>query len=241
MMNDAGMDTEITRTLEAVADSITSSQTTDPVPGVAARSDSRMRRRHAVMAIGAVASVAVFALGSFAFGAVMGGSGADTQNAGPLGGGTSTSVSISSSPTASPTWPPLPPQELALAQQLSTNRHVEAFAMLGKVPSSWVVLCGLSVRGSSPNGKTVYAQVSCGGYTTGSHAARMRAGGSAAVLHIVGSGGATRLLSVDFPRQQHYASDVQRMFPASVKPQIFALRPVLRPTSDELLAIAKAS
>jgi hypothetical protein len=118
---------------------------------------------------------------------------------------------------------------------------VRTFMMGGRFPTSWLVLCGISVRGRASDGHALYAAVVCGGYTTGPHAKMNRATGSPAVLRFRGAGGATKLLSAHFPRQGHWSSDVDDMFPRSVRDRVLASPPAPWPTTAHLLDIARRS
>lgn len=199
----------------------------DPFPGVQRRARQIRQRRAAAMATPIVVGLAAIAT----FGGNLGPSGSSGVAIAP---GTSSSVRASASPAASPlestpaagsTDPAtaaaptvLVPQSRheALAWGLAENGTVISNVTFRSKPQG-VLECDLRVFGEDVAREQIYAWVLCQDFYLDQEAVKAGAGASQpAVIHVYGSGKATAITSVVFPRQATLDADIRRLFPAAL-------------------------
>ena len=131
---------------------------------------------------------------------------------------------------AAPTPTSAPPSGLqhGLLARLAAD-PVVVTEMIGRDPRG-VVLCAIDLLGHSAGER--YAWLTCRDYRTGPEAKPLS--GSAEPVVIRGDG-------VEFPRQASLQEDYDRLFPPDVAHAIRYRDFALKPTDDELLALATAA
>jgi hypothetical protein len=131
-------------------------------------------------------------------------------------------------PTSAPTPSPPSGEQDGLLARPSANPAVVT-EMIGREPPG-VVLCAIDLLGHSEGEQ--YAWLMCGDYRTGPEAELLSASAEAVVI---------RGDTVEFPRQAHLDEDYDRMFPPDVARAIRYRDVALKPSDDELLALASAA
>lgn len=128
--------------------------------------------------------------------------------------------------------------EALLASALAANPEVR-LEMTGQTASHGVVLCGTNLVGRNTAGSQLYVWLLCADFTTGPHATMLTASSEPALITVSGTGAEVRVISAQFPSQEHIDADIDRMFPPAVAARMRAGNLPTVPNQAQLLATAR--